>query len=61
MALALWSRVFLNNPGLIGPGLNLANAQLQAGDRDGALLTVRRVPRFHPDSAQARELLKKLL
>ena len=32
--------------------------QLQAGDKPGAAATLRRVLRFHPDSAQARELLK---
>jgi hypothetical protein len=35
--------------------------QMQAGDKLGAAATLRRVLRFHPDSAQARDLLGKLL
>ena len=60
-ALALWSQVFAKNPGMLSAGLNLAMGQMQMDDRAGALTTLRRVLRFHPDSAQARELLRSLL
>ena len=60
-ALGLWADVFARNPGMIGPGLNLAMGQIQVGDKAGATATLRRVLRFHPDSKQARELLGKLL
>ncbi|MFN0105379.1 MAG: tetratricopeptide repeat protein [Bryobacteraceae bacterium] len=53
-ALALPTTVFECNPGMVEPGLNLAIAQLQAGDKAGATVTLRRVLRFHPDSARAR-------
>jgi hypothetical protein len=59
-ALDLWARAFAQNPGMIGPGLNLAMGQMQIGDREGASATLRRVLRFHPDSRQAAELLWKL-
>lgn len=60
-ALALWTKAFAKNPGLLAVGLNLAMGQVQAGDKLGAAATLRRVLRFHPDSAQARDLLGKLL
>lgn len=60
-ALALWARVFEKNPGMLAVGLNLAMGQMQMDVKAGALATVRRVLRFHPDSAQARQLLSKLL
>jgi Flp pilus assembly protein TadD len=60
-ALALWAKAFAKNPGMLAVGLNLAMGQMQAGDKLGAAATLRRVLRFHPDSAQARDLLGKLL
>ncbi|HEU0122284.1 MAG TPA: tetratricopeptide repeat protein [Bryobacteraceae bacterium] len=60
-ALALWDRAFARKPGMLSAGLNLAMAQMQLRDRAGAVRTLRRVLRFHPDSAQARELLGSLL
>ena len=57
-ALALWSRAFTRNPSMLNAGLNLAMGQLQADDKAGAAATLRRVLRFHPDSVQARELLR---
>jgi len=60
-ALRLWAGVFARNPGMIGPGLNLAMGQIQAGDKAAATGTLRRVLRFHPDSKQARDLLSSLL
>lgn len=59
-ALALWARAFASNPSMIGPGLNLAVGQAQAGDREGAVETLRRVLRFHPDNERAREMLRSL-
>jgi Flp pilus assembly protein TadD len=60
-ALALWGAAFGRNPGMLSAGLNLAMGQMQSGDRAGAAATLRRVLRFHPDSAQARALLRELL
>lgn len=59
-ALALWTRVFEKNPGMLAVGLNLALGHAETGDKDAATATLRRVLRFHPDSAQARDLLGKL-
>ena len=56
-AMDLWHGVFERNPSLPGPGINLALAQLQTGDRDAARLTLLRVLRFHPDLDLARKLL----
>ncbi|MBI2687051.1 MAG: tetratricopeptide repeat protein [Acidobacteria bacterium] len=56
-ALDLWRSAFDRNPSMIGAGLNLATGQLQAGDRPGALTTLGRILQFHPDNAQARQLL----
>ena len=58
--MGLWSKVFATHPGMLVVGLNLAMGQLQSGDRVGAEATLRRVLRFHPNSAQARDLLGKL-
>ncbi|MCC6537219.1 MAG: tetratricopeptide repeat protein [Bryobacterales bacterium] len=58
-AMALWTRVFEKNPGMLAVGLNLAMGQRETGDK-AAQATLRRVLRFHPDSAQAREMLGKL-
>ena len=41
-------------------GINLAVAQLGAGDRAAAARTVRRLLRFHPDLDAARQLLQKV-
>jgi hypothetical protein len=59
-ALLMWSDVFARNPGMLSVGLNLAMGRLEVGDREGALATLDRLLRFHPDSAQARALRAKL-
>jgi tetratricopeptide (TPR) repeat protein len=56
-AIVLWQDVFSRNPALSGAGINLALAQLHAGDNTGAGQTVRRILRFHPDLDEARRLL----
>jgi len=60
-ALALWASAFERNPAMIGPGINLAMGQIEIGVKAGATVTLRRLLRFHPESARARELLTKLL
>ena len=59
-ALAMWSRAFEKNPGMLSVGLNLALGRIQTGDKDGAVVTLRRVLRFHPDSERARQMLGEL-
>ena len=59
-AIAFWQDVFARNPSLAGAGINLAVAQLGAGDRAAAGQTVRRLLRFHPDLEAARQLLQKV-
>jgi hypothetical protein len=56
-AMALWEGVFSRYPALAGPGINLAVAQWQAGERTKAETTLLRVLRFHPDLETARKLL----
>jgi tetratricopeptide (TPR) repeat protein len=56
-AIALWQDVFSRNPALSSAGINLAMAELQVGDRQGAARTVRRLLEFHPDLKEARKLL----
>ena len=43
-------------PSLIGPGLNLAIAQLNAGNTSASEVTLLRILRFHPDVVAARKL-----
>jgi Flp pilus assembly protein TadD len=57
---ARWKDVFARYPGLPGPGLNLAASQARRGDRPAAIATLRRLLRFHPCHAQAREILNRL-
>ena len=57
---ARWPDVCARYPGLPGPGLNLAASQLRRGDRPAAIATLRRLLRFHPGHAQAREILNRL-
>jgi tetratricopeptide (TPR) repeat protein len=59
-AIALWQDVFSRNPALATAGFNLAVAQLGAGDRAGARLTLRRLLQFHPDLDAARQLLTRV-
>ena len=59
-AISLWAGVFAGNPGMLQAGLNLAMGQLRVGANASAAATLRRLLRFHPDSAQARELLASL-
>ena len=59
-AMELWKDVFARYPALAGPGMNLAVAQYESGDRKGSEATLLRVLRFHPDFAAARQLLARL-
>jgi hypothetical protein len=55
-AITLWRDVFSRNPALPGPGINLAIAQWEAGQRDSARETVQRLLQFHPDLEAVRNL-----
>jgi tetratricopeptide (TPR) repeat protein len=59
-AIALWQDVFSRYPALSSAGINLAVAQLSAGDHAGAAFTLRRLLQFHPDLDLARQLLARL-
>jgi tetratricopeptide (TPR) repeat protein len=59
-AIALWKDVFERNPSLASAGINLAVAQLGAGDRAAARQTVQRLLRFHPDLDMARRLMTRI-
>jgi len=59
-AMELWKDVFARYPALVGPGMNLAAAQYEAGDRKACEATLLRILRFHPDFTAARQLLEHL-
>lgn len=59
-AIAMWRDVFARHPEMASAGLNLAAAQMAAGDRAGARGTAERLLRFHPDLDAARRLLEEL-
>jgi len=59
-AIALWQDVFSRYPALAGAGINLAVAQLDAGDRPAALKTVGKLLQFHPDLEAVRQLQARL-
>lgn len=59
-AIAMWRDVFERHPEMASAGLNLAAAQMAAGDRPGARGTVERLLRFHPDLDAARRLLAEV-
>jgi hypothetical protein len=59
-AMKLWQDVFNRYPSLIGPGLNLAIAQLNAGNASASETTLLRILKFHPDAVAARKLLDRI-
>jgi Tfp pilus assembly protein PilF len=59
-AMELWKDVFARYPALVGPGMNLAVAQYEAGDLKASETTLLRILRFHPDFTAARQLLTRL-
>lgn len=59
-AIRLWESVFSRYPALAGPGINLALAQWQSGQREAAELTALRVLRYHPDLSTAQKLLEQI-
>lgn len=59
-AARLWDGVFSRDPGLVGPGMNLAALYLNAGRKADAVKVLRRVLRFHPDMVAAIEMLREV-
>jgi Flp pilus assembly protein TadD len=60
-AMQLWEDVASRYPALVGPAMNLASAQVQAGRLQDAEITIRRLLRYHPDHTPARSLLAQLV
>jgi hypothetical protein len=59
-AIRLWAAVFEKNPGLSGPGVNLAKAHWMRGDAGQAQAVLARLKRFHPDHPAVRALTQEL-
>jgi hypothetical protein len=59
-AMKLWQDVFARYPSLIGPGMNLAIAQFNAGNVSASETTLLRLLKFHPDVVTARKLLDRV-
>jgi tetratricopeptide (TPR) repeat protein len=59
-AISLWRDLFVRNPAMAGPGVNLALELFRSGDQAAAESSVLRVLRYHPDLEVARKLLDRI-